>query len=200
MEMKCVRLRPPPLDQPHDQCMVNPHPPHLSQMIQIGIGNPLHLSLVEVLLPIVWLDFHLPSRFNLTYSAEDEAKREQPVMIHMAVLGSVEHMLAILVEHYKGKWPFWLSPRQAIVCPLLEKSQPYALYLTKKADIYSYGIVVLELITGRKNCSLATSEEGHSLMSPIWGHYTSKTLMELLDPCLQGKCSEEVLNVFHVGL
>ncbi|KAF5449828.1 hypothetical protein F2P56_030233 [Juglans regia] len=73
------------------------------------------------------LDFQLPARFELYYSAEDEAKRETPVMIHRAVLGSVERMFAILLEHYKGKWPFWLSPRQAIVCPVSEKSQPYAL-------------------------------------------------------------------------
>ncbi|KAH9709079.1 threonine--tRNA ligase 1 [Citrus sinensis] len=73
------------------------------------------------------LDFQLPDRFNLGYSAEDEAKTERPVMIHRAILGSVERMFAILLEHYKGKWPFWLSPRQAIVCPVSEKSQPYAL-------------------------------------------------------------------------
>lgn len=73
------------------------------------------------------LDFQLPARFELYYSAEDEAKRETPVMIHRAILGSVERMFAILLEHYKGKWPFWLSPRQAIVCPVSEKSQPYAL-------------------------------------------------------------------------
>ncbi|XP_015894818.3 threonine--tRNA ligase, mitochondrial 1 [Ziziphus jujuba] len=73
------------------------------------------------------LDFQLPARFDLYYSAEDEAKREVPVMIHRAILGSVERMFAILLEHYKGKWPFWLSPRQAIVCPVSEKSQPYAL-------------------------------------------------------------------------
>ena len=73
------------------------------------------------------LDFQLPTRFDLSYSAEDEAKRERPVMIHRAILGSVERMFAILLEHYKGKWPFWLSPRQAIVCPVSEKSQPYAL-------------------------------------------------------------------------
>ncbi|KAL9258313.1 Threonine--tRNA ligase, mitochondrial 1-like protein [Drosera capensis] len=72
------------------------------------------------------LDFQLPSRFNLSYSAEDEAKRERPVMIHRAILGSVERMLAILLEHYKGKWPFWLSPRQAIVCTVSEKSEAYA--------------------------------------------------------------------------
>ena len=48
-------------------------------------------------------------------------------MIHRAILGSVERMFAILLEHYKGKWPFWLSPRQAIVCPVSEKSQKYAI-------------------------------------------------------------------------
>uniref|UniRef100_A0A7N0T8G6 threonine--tRNA ligase n=1 Tax=Kalanchoe fedtschenkoi TaxID=63787 RepID=A0A7N0T8G6_KALFE len=73
------------------------------------------------------LDFQLPQRFNLTFSAEDESKREKPVMIHRAVLGSVERMFAILLEHYKGKWPFWISPRQAIVCPVSEKSQAYGL-------------------------------------------------------------------------
>lgn len=73
------------------------------------------------------LDFQLPERFNLSYSAEDESKRERPVMIHRAILGSVERMFAILLEHYKGKWPFWLSPRQAIVCPVSDKSQTYGL-------------------------------------------------------------------------
>lgn len=73
--------------------------------------------------------------------------------------------------------------------------------LTEKADIYSYGILVIEVITGRKNSSLSTTGEGHSLMSQIWGHYTSRTLMEMLDPYLSGQCSDEqVLNVFHVGL
>ncbi|CAO2814061.1 unnamed protein product [Amaranthus hypochondriacus] len=72
------------------------------------------------------LDFQLPLRFNLSYSAEDEAKRERPVIIHRAILGSVERMFAILLEHNKGKWPFWLSPRQAIVCTVSEKSATYA--------------------------------------------------------------------------
>ena len=77
---------------------------------------------------LIWmqLDFQLPLRFNLSYSAEDEAKRERPVIIHRAILGSVERMFAILLEHYKGKWPFWLSPRQAIVCTVSEKSAAYA--------------------------------------------------------------------------
>ncbi|KAL5702594.1 threonine--tRNA ligase [Ranunculus cassubicifolius] len=72
------------------------------------------------------LDFQLPQRFNLSYSAEDTGKRERPVMIHRAILGSVERMIAILLEHYRGKWPFWLSPRQCIICPVSEKFQAYA--------------------------------------------------------------------------
>lgn len=72
------------------------------------------------------LDFQLPIRFNLSFSTEDDAKRERPVIIHRAILGSVERMFAILLEHYAGKWPFWLSPRQVIVCPVSEKFTRYA--------------------------------------------------------------------------
>ncbi|KDP21323.1 hypothetical protein JCGZ_21794 [Jatropha curcas] len=94
------------------------------------------------------LDFQLPDRFELEYSAEDEAKRERPVMIHRAILGSVERMFAILLEHYKGKWPFWLSPRQAIVCPVSEKSQPYAEQV--QAQIHKAGYHVDVDTTDRK--------------------------------------------------
>ena len=80
------------------------------------------------------LDFQLPDHFKLRYSPSDEEKKEnvmthskvlgsedkekgvRPVMIHRTVLGSFERMLAILLDHYKGKWPFWISPRQVIVC------------------------------------------------------------------------------------
>ncbi|XP_066371883.1 threonine--tRNA ligase, mitochondrial 1-like [Miscanthus floridulus] len=72
------------------------------------------------------LDFQLPIRFKLAYSAEDEAKIERPVMVHRAILGSVERMFAILLEHYNGKWPLWLSPRQAIVCSVSSGSVEYA--------------------------------------------------------------------------
>jgi len=60
------------------------------------------------------LDFQLPIRFNLQY--QTETGHERPVMLHRAILGSVERMFAILTEHYAAKWPFWLSPRQAR-CP-----------------------------------------------------------------------------------
>ncbi|XP_045812679.1 threonine--tRNA ligase, mitochondrial 1 isoform X2 [Trifolium pratense] len=94
------------------------------------------------------LDFQLPDRFKLEFSAEDEAKIERPVMIHRAILGSVERMFAILLEHYKGKWPFWLSPRQAILCPVSEKSQAYALQV--RDQIHQAGYYVDADTTDRK--------------------------------------------------
>ncbi|KAJ1984416.1 hypothetical protein H4R34_000679 [Dimargaris verticillata] len=65
----------------------------------------------------VQLDFQLPRRFALKYQSE-VGLYETPVIIHRAILGSLERMLAILIEHYAGKWPFWLSPRQAMVVPV----------------------------------------------------------------------------------
>ncbi|RYR06613.1 hypothetical protein Ahy_B05g073922 isoform B [Arachis hypogaea] len=95
------------------------------------------------------LDFQLPNFFKLEYLAEDEAKIERPVvMIHRAILGSVERMFAILLMHYMGKWPFWLSPCQAIVCPVSKKSQAYAEKV--KDEIYSKGFHVDADLTDRK--------------------------------------------------
>lgn len=71
------------------------------------------------------LDFQMPQRFGLAYTAEDGSARP-PVIIHRAVLGSVERMFAILTEHYAGKWPLWLSPRQVMVVPISEASYEYA--------------------------------------------------------------------------
>ncbi|KAF2070642.1 hypothetical protein CYY_008036 [Polysphondylium violaceum] len=61
----------------------------------------------------IQLDFQLPIRFDLEYQSEDANElKKRPVIIHRAILGSVERMMAILIEHTGGKWPFWLSPRQ----------------------------------------------------------------------------------------
>ncbi len=61
----------------------------------------------------VQLDFQLPIRFDLRYMTGAADAFERPVIVHRAILGSVERMFAILTEHYAGKWPLWLSPRQA---------------------------------------------------------------------------------------
>lgn len=76
----------------------------------------------------IQLDFMHPIRFNLRYkTASDNAENfERPVMIHRAMLGSVERMAAVLIEHYGGKWPFWLSPRQVLVVPVKDSVNDYA--------------------------------------------------------------------------
>lgn len=65
----------------------------------------------------IQLDFQLPQRFNLFFTRPDGTV-DRPVMIHRAVLGSVERMIAILTEHYHGEWPMWLSPRQICLIPV----------------------------------------------------------------------------------
>lgn len=70
----------------------------------------------------VQLDFQLPLRFGLKYSSNHQAP-EVPVMVHRAMLGSLERFIAILTEHFRGRWPFWLSPRQAMVIPMLAGSE-----------------------------------------------------------------------------
>ncbi|XP_010649524.1 cysteine-rich receptor-like protein kinase 2 isoform X3 [Vitis vinifera] len=74
--------------------------------------------------------------------------------------------------------------------------------LTEKADVYSYGILVLEVLTGKKsNSSVSSSTESQSLISQVWGHFNTKTLIQVLDLDLQDQCSEkEAINVFQVGL
>lgn len=77
----------------------------------------------------IQLDFQLPIRFDLQYTTQSKEEGKQfarPVMIHRAMLGSVERMFAVLCEHYGGKWPLWLSPRQVIVIPLHNDFYDYA--------------------------------------------------------------------------
>ena len=76
----------------------------------------------------IQLDFQLPARFKLNYINEESAK-VQPIIIHRAVLGSIERFLAMLTENFAGKWPFWLSPRQAIVLPIRDALDAYAIEL-----------------------------------------------------------------------
>ncbi|XP_074242828.1 threonine--tRNA ligase 1, cytoplasmic isoform X2 [Saimiri boliviensis] len=74
----------------------------------------------------IQLDFQLPIRFNLTFVSHDGDDKKRPVIVHRAILGSVERMIAILTENYGGKWPFWLSPRQVMVVPVGPTCDEYA--------------------------------------------------------------------------
>ncbi|CAH1164249.1 unnamed protein product [Phaedon cochleariae] len=73
----------------------------------------------------IQLDFQLPIRFNLSYVSETGDKK-RPVIVHRAILGSLERCIAVLTENFAGKWPFWLSPRQAMVVPVGPSYDEYA--------------------------------------------------------------------------
>ena len=71
------------------------------------------------------LDFNLPERFDLEYVTEDNT-RERPVMIHRAILGSLERFFGVLLEHNAGAFPVWLAPVQATIIPIADRHLPYA--------------------------------------------------------------------------
>jgi len=73
----------------------------------------------------IQVDFHSPTQFGMEYVAED-GKAHQPVMIHRALLGSLERFFGVLIEHYAGAFPLWLAPVQLEVIPVAERHQDYA--------------------------------------------------------------------------
>jgi threonyl-tRNA synthetase len=92
--------------------------PKIDFMVRDAIGREWQLGTVQ-------LDYNLPERFNLEYTGADSAKH-RPVMIHRAPFGSLERFIGVLIEHYAGNFPFWLTPVQATVLPLSEHYLDYA--------------------------------------------------------------------------
>jgi threonyl-tRNA synthetase len=98
--------------------------PKIDVKIQDALGRSWQCSTVQI-------DFNNPQRFGLTYVGED-GKPHQPIMIHRALLGSIERFFGILLEHYGGAFPVWLAPVQIMVLPISEKHQAYAQEVEKK--------------------------------------------------------------------
>ncbi len=93
-------------------------------------GPKIDIKLVDVLgrlwqLSTVQFDFNLPARFELEYVAES-GEREQPVMVHRALFGSMERFFGVLIEHYAGAFPLWLAPVQVGLVPISERHLVYA--------------------------------------------------------------------------
>ena len=89
-----------------------------------ALGRPWQLTTVQ-------FDFSLPARFGLEYVAAD-GHPHQPVMVHRALVGSMERFFGVLIEHYAGAFPLWLSPVQAVVLPISEKHADYARKITEQ--------------------------------------------------------------------
>ncbi|XP_056641861.1 threonine--tRNA ligase 1, cytoplasmic-like [Diorhabda sublineata] len=98
--------------------------PKIDITIKDALGRPHQCATIQ-------LDFQLPIRFNLSY-VNDHGEKKKPVMIHRAILGSVERFIAVLTESYRGKWPFWLSPRQAMIIPIRSTCNEYAIEVKQK--------------------------------------------------------------------
>ncbi|HEX6802970.1 MAG TPA: threonine--tRNA ligase [Terriglobales bacterium] len=93
-------------------------------------GPKIDIKLVDAIgrlwqLSTVQFDFNLPARFGLEYVSED-GTRKQPVMVHRALYGSIERFFGVLIEHYAGAFPVWLSPVQVVVVPIAERHVEYA--------------------------------------------------------------------------
>ncbi|MBV9285581.1 MAG: threonine--tRNA ligase, partial [Acidimicrobiia bacterium] len=98
--------------------------PKIDVHVRDAIGRRWQLSTLQV-------DFQEPQRFGLTYVGADNHPHE-PIMIHRALFGSIERFFGILVEHYAGAFPVWLSPVQARVLPVAGEHEPYAFRLVDR--------------------------------------------------------------------
>ena len=89
----------------------------------------------------VQFDFNLPERFDLTFQ-NAEGGRSRPYMVHRAILGSLERFIGVLIEHYAGAFPLWLSPVQAVIIPIADRHIEYAEQMQNKLVNQGYRVEV----------------------------------------------------------
>jgi len=110
--------------------------PKLDVQIRTAIGKEEALSTVQ-------LDFLLPQRFGLEYIGED-GRSHTPVLIHRAIISTLERMMAFLIEHYAGDFPVWLAPEQARILPITERHLPYARQVREQLALHGLRVEVDE--------------------------------------------------------
>ncbi|MBL7053777.1 threonine--tRNA ligase [Patescibacteria group bacterium] len=100
--------------------------PKIDIKIKDSIGREWQCTTIQV-------DFNLPQKFNICY-IDDKGKKQEPIMIHRALLGSLERFIGILIEHYTGAFPVWLSPIQVYIAPVGKTHQKAASALAKELE------------------------------------------------------------------
>ncbi|MBI9048161.1 MAG: threonine--tRNA ligase [Anaerolineaceae bacterium] len=110
--------------------------PKIDLKINDAIGREWQLSTIQ-------FDFNLAERFDLSYIGED-GQQHQPYMIHRALLGSLERFFGVLIEHYAGAFPVWLSPKQAVLIPIADRHLDYAFEVEKKLKQAGFRVYVDE--------------------------------------------------------
>ena len=98
--------------------------PNIEFVLRDAIGRDWQCGTLQV-------DLNLPGRLDASYVDKDGTKKV-PVMLHRALFGSLERFIGILIEHYAGKFPFWISPLQTVVIPISEEFDNYAIQVSKK--------------------------------------------------------------------
>ncbi len=106
--------------------------PKIDIKIKDALGRSWQCSTIQV-------DFNNPERFQLTYTGED-GRSHQPIMIHRALMGSIERFFGILIEHYAGAFPVWLAPVQAIVLSITDKHREYAVDILNQVKAAGYRV------------------------------------------------------------
>lgn len=92
--------------------------PKIDIMVKDNLGREWQLSTIQ-------LDYNQPENFDITY-IDEQGQNSRPAILHIATIGSIERFIAILTEHYQGKFPLWLSPIQVVIVPITDKQLEYA--------------------------------------------------------------------------
>ena len=111
--------------------------PKMDLMATDGLGREWQLSTIQI-------DYFMPKRFKISYTDHD-GKEKMPVMLHRAVIGSSERFMMILIEHFAGSFPVWLSPVQAVILPITDRNVKYARSVAKELEKNGIRVEVDEL-------------------------------------------------------
>jgi len=108
--------------------------PKIDIKIKDSLGRPWQCSTFQI-------DFNLPERFKMSY-IDKKGRKRQPIMIHRALLGSIERFIGVLLEHYGGALPLWLSPEQVWIIPVGSRHEKYAKEVAKQLQISDFRLKV----------------------------------------------------------
>ena len=108
--------------------------PKIDAFVPDAIGREWQLGTVQ-------LDFSLPERFDMEYTAEN-GNRDRPVVIHRAMLGSLERFLGVLIEHLSGAFPMWLAPVQAVIVPIADRHNEFCFEVGKRISEAGFRVEV----------------------------------------------------------
>ncbi|MCX7879753.1 MAG: threonine--tRNA ligase [Ignavibacteria bacterium] len=166
--------------------------PKIDFIVKDAIGRRWQLGTVQV-------DYVMPERFQLEYIGSDNLPH-RPVIIHRAPAGSLERFLSILIEHYAGNFPFWISPVQVSVLPIGENHHSYSIEVARKLEAEGFR-VNLDLRNERINRKIAESESQKICFALIIGNKEIETQTVSVRQHRKGdlgnKTIDEIVNLFH---